>query len=293
MQASIIDGKQISADFKEELKESIKELKDAGHTPSLSVILVGNDPASEVYVHNKQEAFHKMGMSSQLVKLPGDISQKELLSKINELNNEESTDGVLVQLPLPDHIDTNLVIRTIDPDKDVDGFHEQNTGALLNGSPRIIPCTPLGVMYLLHKTGVDLVGAEAVVVGASNIVGKPVAVLLQKAGATVTICNSKTKDLKSHTKRADILVVAVGLPGMIKGDMLKEGCVVIDVGINRLETGKLAGDVDFESSSKVAKAITPVPGGVGPMTIAMLAYNTIVTTKRKLGLEIKSKALYE
>lgn len=284
MTAAVIDGKKLSSQLKTELEQTVQELKKKGITPSLTVILVGDDSASQVYVRNKHQTFNNMGMKSDLVQLPAATTQEELLTKIKALNNDDSINGILVQLPLPDHIDSQQVIQTIDPSKDVDGFHEQNAGALLNGQPRTIPCTPFGIMHMLEDVGVELRGAEAVVVGASNIVGKPIAMLLQKAGATVTICNSKTKSLIDHTKRADVLVVAVGRPAMITGDMIKPGAVVIDVGINRLKSGKLQGDVDYESASQVAQAITPVPGGVGPMTIAMLVLNTINAAKVQAGL---------
>ncbi|WP_028358051.1 bifunctional methylenetetrahydrofolate dehydrogenase/methenyltetrahydrofolate cyclohydrolase FolD [Brackiella oedipodis] len=275
MNATLIDGKELSARITEQLKTKVSELQAHGIAPSLSVVLVGDDAASQVYVKNKDKKFKDLGLASEIVRLPKDITEAELLQKIQALNEDPKVKGILVQLPLPSQIEADKVIQAIDPRKDVDGFHEQNAGALMNGQPRVVPCTPLGIMYMLQDQGVNLRGAEAVVVGASNIVGKPIALLLQKAGATVTICNSKTRNLKAHTQRADVLVVAVGKPEMIKGDMIKAGAVVIDVGINRMADGKLKGDVEFESARQVAKAITPVPGGVGPMTIAMLVVNTI------------------
>ncbi len=241
---------------------------------------MGDDPASAVYVNSKHNTFTQLGLKSEVLRFPAETSQEALLAKIRELNNDKTLHGILVQLPLPKHIDTNTVIDTISPEKDVDGFHISNAGALMTGNPRFIPCTPYGVMKMLESQNVNLKGAEAVVVGASNIVGKPMALLLQKEGATVTICNSKTKDLTSHTKRADILVVATGRPEMVTGDMIKPGAVVIDVGINRGADGKLKGDVEYASAAQVASAITPVPGGVGPMTIVMLLVNTIEAAER-------------
>ncbi|NEN75079.1 bifunctional methylenetetrahydrofolate dehydrogenase/methenyltetrahydrofolate cyclohydrolase FolD [Pelistega sp. NLN82] len=282
MTATIIDGKALAQTIKEELHERIAHLNSKGITPALTVILVGDDPASAVYVRNKHNTFTQLGLKSDVLHLPADITQEALLNKIKELNQDPLLHGILVQLPLPSHIDSHTVIDTIAPEKDVDGFHISNAGALMIGHPRFIPCTPYGVMKMLATQQVPLRGAEAVVVGASNIVGKPMALLLQKEGATVTICNSKTKDLAAHTKRADILVVATGRPEMVTGDMIKPGAVVIDVGINRGEDGKLKGDVEFSSAVKVAGAITPVPGGVGPMTITMLLVNTIEAAERQL-----------
>lgn len=282
MSATIIDGKALASQIKANLQERITHLKSKGIIPSLTVILVGDDPASAVYVNNKHNTFVQLGLKSEVLRLPAQTTQEELLEKIRALNQDPSLHGILVQLPLPKHIDTNTVIDTIDPNKDVDGFHVSNAGALMTGNPRFIPCTPYGVMKMLESQQVTIRGAEAVVVGASNIVGKPMALLLQKEGATVTICNSKTKDLAAHTRRADILVVATGRPEMVTGDMIKPGAVVIDVGINRGSDGKLKGDVEFASASKVAGAITPVPGGVGPMTIVMLLVNTIEAAERQL-----------
>lgn len=285
MNANIIDGKALSEKIKQGLAPTIEALKAKGITPSLTVVLVGEDPASQVYVRNKHNTFIKMGLDSEVVSLPSDISQAELLAKIHQLNEDPKVNGILVQLPLPDHLDSQLIIQHIKAEKDVDGFHRLNAGALMTGEPQLIPCTPYGIMKMLEDQDVTLRGAEAVIVGASNIVGKPIALLLQKAGATVTICNSKTKDLAAHTKRADVLVVATGRPMMISGDMIKPGAVVIDVGINRRDNGKLVGDVNFDEASKVAAAITPVPGGVGPMTITMLLVNTIQATMQQHGLE--------
>lgn len=280
MTATIIDGKALANQIKEELAQRIETLKNKGIIPALTVILVGDDPASAVYVNSKHNTFTQLGLKSEVLRFPAETSQEELLAKIRELNNDKMLHGILVQLPLPKHINTNTIIDTISPEKDVDGFHVSNAGALMTGNPRFIPCTPYGVMKMLESQNVNLKGAEAVVVGASNIVGKPMALLLQKEGATVTICNSKTKDLAAHTKRADILVVATGRPEMVTGDMIKPGAVVIDVGINRDANGKLKGDVEYTSASQVASAITPVPGGVGPMTIVMLLVNTIESAER-------------
>ncbi|MDO5667325.1 MAG: bifunctional methylenetetrahydrofolate dehydrogenase/methenyltetrahydrofolate cyclohydrolase FolD [Alcaligenaceae bacterium] len=285
MNAKIIDGKALSEKIKQDLVPTIEALKEKGITPSLTVVLVGEDPASQVYVRNKHNTFIKMGLDSDVVTLPADISQDDLLAKIHQLNDDPKVNGILVQLPLPGHLDSQLVIQNIQSAKDVDGFHRLNAGALMTGQPQLIPCTPYGIMKMLEDQGVQLRGAEAVIIGASNIVGKPIALLLQKADATVTICNSKTKDLAAHTKRADVLVVATGRPGMISGDMIKPGAVVIDVGINRLDNGKLMGDVNFVEACDVASAITPVPGGVGPMTITMLLVNTIQATMHQHGLE--------
>lgn len=280
MTATIIDGKALAAQIKQDIAGRLEALKTKGIVPSLTVILVGDDPASAVYVNNKHNTFTQLGLKSEVLRFPAETTQEALLAKIRELNNDASLHGILVQLPLPKHIDTNTVIDTISPEKDVDGFHVSNAGALMTGNPRFIPCTPYGIMKMLASQNVTLRGAEAVVVGASNIVGKPMALLLQKEGATVTICNSKTRDLVAHTRRADVLVVATGRPEMVTGDMIKPGAVIIDVGINRGADGKLKGDVEFTSASQIAGAITPVPGGVGPMTIIMLLVNTIESAER-------------
>ena len=282
MTARIIDGKKLAETIKLNLADRINTLKEKDIIPGLTVILVGDDPASQVYVRNKANTFTKLGLNSSVEQYPASLSEEALCDRIRELNNDPSVHGILVQLPLPANLDANKVIETISPEKDVDGFHISNAGALMTGRPLFIPCTPYGVMKMLESENVELRGAEAVVIGASNIVGKPMALLLQKAGATVTICNSKTKDLAAHTKRADILVVATGRPGMVTGDMIKPGAIVIDVGINRGADGKLKGDVEFSSAKNVAGAITPVPGGVGPMTIVMLLVNTIEAAERKL-----------
>lgn len=282
MTARIIDGKKLAETIKQNLAERINALKEKNIIPGLTVILVGDDPASQVYVRNKANTFTKLGLNSSVEQYPASLSEEALCNRIRELNNDPSVHGILVQLPLPANLDANKVIETISPEKDVDGFHISNAGALMTGRPLFIPCTPYGVMKMLESENVELRGAEAVVIGASNIVGKPMALLLQKAGATVTICNSKTKDLAAHTRRADVLVVATGRPEMITGDMIKPGAIVIDVGINRGSDGKLKGDVEFSSAKEVAGAITPVPGGVGPMTIVMLVVNTIEAAERKL-----------
>jgi len=278
--ARLIDGKALAARIRVKLKQKIDTLvADGNAKPGLAVILVGADPASAVYVRNKIRACEEVGITSFHETYNADLPEAELLAKIAELNANPTVHGILVQLPLPKHIDPKKVIEAIDPSKDVDGFHPANVGLLAIGRPRFIPCTPFGVMKMLEDEQVPLRGATACVVGASNIVGKPMTLLLQAAGATVTICNSKTRDLAFHTKHADVLVVATGRPKMITGEMIKPGAVVIDVGINRLDDGSLCGDVDFASASEVASAITPVPGGVGPMTIAMLLANCVGSAK--------------
>jgi methylenetetrahydrofolate dehydrogenase (NADP+)/methenyltetrahydrofolate cyclohydrolase len=278
--SQIIDGNALAKQVRSEIAQRVAQLKSKGILPGLAVLLVGEDPASQVYVRNKVKACEEAGMHSLLERLPADLSEEQLLKRIQELNQDKSIHGILVQLPLPKHLNSHLVIESIAPEKDVDGFHVANAGALMIGAPLFRPCTPYGCMKMLESINYDIKGARAVVVGASNIVGKPMAMLLLQAGATVTICNSKTKDLSAHTKEADILVVATGKPKMITGDMVKPGAIVIDVGINRLPDGKLCGDVDFESVQQVARAITPVPGGVGPMTITMLLLNTLEAAER-------------
>lgn len=282
MSAQIISGTELAASIRETIAARAAELTALGHQPGLAVVLVGEDPASQVYVRNKVSACEKAGFKSVMHRMPENTSQDALVGLIEQLNADPTIHGILVQLPLPRHLDSHLVIESISAEKDVDGFHISNAGLLMTGKPLFRPCTPYGVMKMLELTGIDLRGAEAVVIGASNIVGKPQAMLLLQQGATVTLCNSKTKDLKSHCLRADVLVVAVGRPNMITGDMIKPGAVVIDVGINRLPDGKLCGDVDFDSASKVAGWITPVPGGVGPMTITMLLQNTIEAVERSI-----------
>ena len=272
----IIDGKAISLAVKDEVRAEVAELgKKYGMVPCLCVIIVGENPASQVYVRNKVKAAAYTGMESRLVELPESVSEDELLAQIRLLNEDPAVNGILVQLPLPAHIDEEKVIDTISPAKDVDGFHPSNVAGLWIGKDCIVPCTPAGVMRLLDSTGVDLTGKTAVVVGRSNIVGKPVAKLLLDRNATVVIAHSRTADLGAVCRQADVLVAAVGRPGLITGDMVKPGAIVIDVGINRNAEGKLCGDVDFASCAEVASWITPVPGGVGPMTIAMLMKNTI------------------
>jgi|SRR5690625_19235 len=278
-----IDGRALAQQVRNEVAQAVLKLKEQEITPGLTVIIVGDDPASHIYVRNKAIACEQAGMRSEVLRLPADISQEQLLEHIEGLNQNPAVNGILVQLPLPKHLDEHAVIATISPAKDVDGFHVLNAGHLLVGTPRFKPCTPYGIMRMLEHYNTPIWGAEAVVVGASNIVGKPIALLLLAAGATITICNSKTKDLAAHTRRADILVSAVGRPKIIRGDMIKPGATVIDVGINRLDDGTLVGDVDFEAAQKVAGAITPVPGGVGPMTIAMLLVNTLEATQNQLG----------
>ena len=280
MTARIIDGNALSAKLRGELAAQAAELTAQGEQPCLAVILVGSDPASAVYVRNKVAACEKAGIKSLKFEYPQDAAPADVLGKIAELNADPEIHGILVQLPLPKHFDSDLVLEAIAPEKDVDGFHAENVGALMQGQPRFIPCTPYGVTKFFEEAGVNLKGAEAVVIGRSNIVGKPMAMLLLQAGATVTICHSQTKDLAFHTKRADVLVAAVGRPKFVTADMVKPGAVVIDVGINRLPDGKLCGDVDFDGVKEVAGAITPVPGGVGPMTITMLLANTLEAAER-------------
>lgn len=271
----IIDGKQISSEIKEELKIRVEELKARGKSVTLAVVLVGNDPASGVYVGNKKKACEYIGINSLSYELPVDTTEEKLLQLICELNDREDVNGILVQLPLPNHINEDVVIKSIAPNKDVDGFHPQNVGLLNIGQKGFVSCTPAGIIELLKRSGIDISGKECVVVGRSNIVGKPMAALLLRENGTVTICHSKTSDLKEVTKRADILIAALGKPKFINKDYIKKGAVVIDVGIHRMENNKLCGDVDYEDVVKQVSAITPVPGGVGPMTIAMLMKNLV------------------
>ena len=286
MTARIIDGKALSARVREEVAQQVLALKAKGITPGLAVVLVGDDPASTVYVRNKAAACEKAGLHSEVIRLAATVSESDLLDVIEGLNANPAIHGILVQLPLPGHLNAAKVIETIAAEKDVDGFHISNAGLLMTGQPLFRPCTPYGVMKMLESENVPLRGAEAVVVGASNIVGKPMAMLLLAAGATVTLCNSKTRDLPAQTRRADVLVVATGRPHMITANMIKPGAVVIDVGINRLPDGRLTGDVDYDAALQVAGAITPVPGGVGPMTIAMLLVNTLEAAERSAGLRV-------
>jgi methylenetetrahydrofolate dehydrogenase (NADP+)/methenyltetrahydrofolate cyclohydrolase len=286
MSARSIDGKALADELRASFKTRVSALAERGHCPGLVVILVGEDPASQVYVRNKVNACEAAGIFSQKIVYPADVEESVVLAKIAELNADSRIHGILVQLPLPRHFDEEAVLEAIVPEKDVDGFHAENVGALAQGNPRFIPCTPYGVMKMFEANQIDLSGKEAVVIGRSNIVGKPMALLLINAGATVTVCNSRTRDLAAHTRRADILVAAVGKPRFVTADMVKPGAVVIDVGINRLppeEGGKLCGDVDFDAVKEVAALITPVPGGVGPMTITMLLANTIEAAEREAG----------
>jgi len=275
MSARVLNGKELATKIKGELKQTVEEIKKKGIYPGLAVIIVGNDPASRVYVNSKKKACEEIGIESFEYALDESVSEEELIKLIKKLNNDDRVNGILVQLPLPKHINEEKIILAIDSSKDVDGFHPENVGRLLTGNPQFLPCTPAGVMELIKESGIEIAGKECVIVGRSNIVGKPQSMLLLAEHGTVTICHSRTKNLEEVVKRADILVVAVGKPEMIKGSSIKPGAVVIDVGINRLEDKKIVGDVEYESCSKVASAITPVPGGVGPMTIAMLMKNTV------------------
>ena len=283
MTARILDGAALARSIRTDMAQRAAALTARGHPPGLAVILVGEDPASSVYVRNKVKDCEESGIRSTLDRLPADTTQAALLARIHALNADPAVHGILVQLPVPPQIDTHAVIEAISPAKDVDGFHVASAGALMTGQPGFRPCTPYGVMKLLEHAGAALKGAEAVVVGRSNIVGKPQAMLLLQSDATITICHSRTHDLAAHTRRADILVAAVGRAKMITGDMIKPGAIVIDVGMNRDAAGKLCGDVDFDSAREVAGWITPVPGGVGPMTRAMLLVNTIEAAERAAG----------
>lgn len=283
MSAQIISGSALSSQIKDEIAQQIKQYQEKGkRSPGLAVILVGSDAASQVYVNSKRKSCAEIGIQSKSFNLPQETSEQALLKLIDELNHDESVDGILVQLPLPSHIDTTKVIEAIQPDKDVDGFHPYNVGRLCQRIPTLRACTPYGVMKLLETTGIDLYGKHAVIVGASNIVGRPMALELLLGGCTVTVTHRFTKDLASHIRQADILVVAVGKPQFISGEWVKEGAVVIDVGINRLD-GKLVGDVEFDIASQKASFITPVPGGVGPMTVAMLMQNTLQAYQQHIG----------
>ncbi len=278
--AELIDGKVVSQSVRDEVAELASKLKqDTGIVPGLAAVLVGDDPASEIYVRNKRKACEKVGIYSEEHKLPAETTEEQLLGLVNKLNEDTKIHGILVQLPLPGHIDETRILRTVSPLKDVDGFHPYNVGLLVEGNPRFVSCTPGGIIKMLDFYNIGIKGKEIVVVGRSNIVGKPVSMLLLHRHGTVTICHSRTKDLKEVTGRADILVAAIGRANFITADMVKDGAVVIDVGINRKDDGKLTGDVDFEAVSEKASFITPVPGGVGPMTIAMLLYNTYLSAK--------------
>ena len=295
MAAKILDGNKVAQEMRAEMAEEIRALKEEhGITPGLAVVLVGDDPASQVYVRNKGRACEQVGIRSDTYRFPADYPEEELLGLISKLNEDPEVHGILVQLPLPEHIDEEKVLYAIDPNKDVDGFHPVNVGKLMIGKPGFLPCTPHGIQQLLLRSGIEIEGKHVVVVGRSNIVGKPVAmILVQKqkgANATVTICHTGTKDLGYHTRQADILIVAAGRPKTVTADMVKEGAVVVDVGVNRVEDPsskrgyRLVGDVDFDSVKEKASAITPVPGGVGPMTITMLLRNTIDAAKRAHGI---------
>lgn len=278
--AKILSGKEVSARVKSELKKEVEALAAKGTMPGLAVVIVGDDSASKVYVANKEKACAELGMYSEKYALPAETTEEELLALIEKLNNDDNIHGILVQLPLPKHLDDKTIINNIRPEKDVDAFHPTNVGRIMIGDFDFVPCTPAGIMELIHESGVEVEGKECVVIGRSNIVGKPMSMLLLHENGTVTVCHSRTKELKEQTKRADILVAAVGIPKFVTADMVKEGAVVIDVGMDRDENGKLCGDVDFDSVEPVAGAITPVPGGVGPMTIAMLMRNTVTAAKR-------------
>lgn len=283
MSAQILDGKKLAEKIQAELKEKINAQTEQGlRAPGLAVILVGNDPASTIYVTRKRETCERVGLFSLAYDLPAETSQEKLLQLINELNHDSRIDGILVQLPLPQHIDTNLILEAIEPKKDVDGFHPFNLGRLAQRCPALRPCTPYGVIKLLESIDYKPHGLHAVVVGASNIVGRPMALELLLAGCTVTICHRFTHDLAKHISQADILVAAVGKPNLIQTEWIKPGAIVIDVGINRLENGKLVGDIDFNTAKDKASWITPVPGGVGPMTVTMLLWNTYETFKNKI-----------
>ena len=281
MSAKIIDGKQVAARCREELKQQVAALRARGIIPGLAVILVGEDPASQVYVRNKHRACEELGIHSEQYTLPAETDRQTLLDLITELNGREEIDGILVQLPLPGHLDEKEILSAIDPAKDVDSFHPQNVGRLVIGDYFFAPCTPSGILTLIDSAGVDLTGKECVVIGRSNIVGKPMALMLLHRNATVTVCHSKTRELPSVTRRADVLISAVGKAGFVTADMVKPGAIVIDVGMNRNQAGKLCGDVDFESVSRVAGYLTPVPGGVGPMTITMLLRSTVLSAQNR------------
>jgi len=278
--ARLIDGKAIAADVRAQAARRAAELREKGVEPALAVILVGEDPASKIYVRNKARACRECGIRSEVVRLPADATQAALMAEIDRINRDERIHGLLIQLPLPAHLDAEAALAAVDWKKDVDGFHRMNAGALLNGTPTVLPCTPAGCMELLRRAGVALDGAQAVVIGRSSIVGKPMALLLMQANCTVTVCHSHTRNLADVVRRADIVVAAIGRPRFITADMIREGAAVIDVGINRMEDGSLCGDVDFDAVCEKASCITPVPGGVGPMTIAMLMRNTVQAAEK-------------
>ena len=284
MAAKILDGKVLSAEIKEKVAQRVAAMKEKGVIPGLAVILVGNDPASEIYVRNKGKGCEETGMLSRTIRMDGNTTQEALEEEIEKLNQDPAIHGILVQLPLPVQLDEQAALAKILPEKDVDGFHLVNAGHLMTGTEGVVPCTPKGALYMIRSAGIDMNGKEAVVIGRSNIVGKPMAMLLLQQNCTVTLCHSRTRDLAEHTRRADILVAAVGKAGFVTADMVKPGAVVIDVGINRVD-GKVCGDVDFEGVKEIAGWITPVPGGVGRMTIAMLLANTADAAERTLGRE--------
>lgn len=281
MVAKILDGKQIAQDYRQKLKEEVESLKEQGFTPKLSVILVGNDGASQSYVNSKKKTAEKLGMISEIVHLDESTSEEEVLNELKRLNEDDSVSGILVQVPLPKQVSEQKIIESINPDKDVDGFHPTNIGKLYIDEQTFVPCTPLGIMELLNHADIDIEGKEAVIIGRSHIVGQPIYKLLLQKNATVTIMHSKTKDMHSHLKNADIIVSAVGQPGIVSKDDVKEGAVVIDVGNTPDENGKLKGDVDYDDVKEIAGAITPVPGGVGPMTITMVLNNTLLAEKMR------------
>lgn len=298
MTAKIIDGKQVAAEMREELKTTVADLRKKGIVPGLGVVLVGEDPASKSYVTAKEKACEEIGIYSDDNRLPATATQAELMALIARMNKDPKIHGILVQLPLPKHLDESAVLLAIDPDKDVDGFHPMNVGRMATGQKAFLPCTPHGVIQLLIRNGVPLKGAEVVIVGRSNIVGRPLAnMLTQKSAigdATVTVCHTRTRDLAKHTRRADIVIAAAGKPNTITADMVREGVVVVDVGVNRIEDPtkksgfRLVGDVDFDAVKEKASLITPVPGGVGPMTITMLLYNTVESAKRAAGIGVRT-----
>ena len=285
MTAEIIKGLEVAKQIRQNMKEEVIALKKQSITPKLTVILIGDDPASQSYVNGKEKASKEIGIDSEIIRLKSDTSEADLLDEIDKLNNDEAVDGILVQLPLPEHINEQKVIEAIHPDKDVDGFHPISIGRMMVGQDTFLPCTPNGILTLLKSKQIQIEGADAVIIGRSNIVGKPMGQLLLNENATVTYCHSRTKDLKTYTKNADILIVAIGKAHAIDASYVKEGAAVIDVGVNRTDEGKLTGDVDFEAVKEVASFITPVPRGVGPMTITMLLQNTIISAKRRKGIE--------
>lgn len=293
IETKIISGKDLSVKIKEQLKIDTENLKAKGINPKLVVVIVGEDPASQIYVKNKRKACEEIGIESETIYLPEGITQEQLINKIKELNHRSDVNGILVQLPLPKHINEEDIINSIDPKKDVDAFHPINVGKIMIGNYDFLPCTPAGIMELIKESGIDVTGKECVVIGRSNIVGKPMSMLLLHSNGTVTTCHSKTKNLEEKIKSADIIVVAIGKPNFVNGSMIKKGAVVIDVGINRLEDKKICGDVETESCMGIASAITPVPGGVGPMTITMLMKNTLKAAEMQGSKNSKYKEIVE